>query len=1142
MMAGSDSRNKTPSNKNLSFPLIPSWVPLLAFILLSFLIGTAGYAIFEQYRKSITEQEVQNLGAIADLKVAQIVTWREAHKRRAEFFLHGAMLPDEVDQWLREGAPANERRQKILKALAGIQQEQGYKTISLLDKESAVMISTNDRYAPDMEEKKLAVAAMRDQRVLFSDLHRGIRAANKVAIDCVAPLMATDAKKGTHIVGALLFEIDPDSFLYPMIQSWPTKSQSAETLLVRRDGDDVLFLNEVRHKKGAALSLRIPLTDTQRPAVLAALGQATATEGVDYHGVPVVAALRGIPGTPWFMVAKIDKAELFAPINILQRWATGLVFAFAACGCFLVFFWFKGHRAHYAHLKVQHDAAVEREMLVKHFDYLAKYANDIVLLVDTQGRIVETNGRAVLAYGYTKKQLKSMSLGDLLRPGADLRLEEIEKKQELKFESVHIRKNGTAFPVESSVRAITIDGKRYYQGIICDITDRKRAESALKKSETLLKESQQMAHIGSWELDLRNDILFWSDENFRIFEVDPALFGASYEAFMNAIHPDDRVMLDKAYTDSLKNRTPYNIVHRLLFPDQRVKFVQEWCETQYDRDGRPIRSTGTTQDITERKEAELKILRLNNFYAAISRANEAIVQIGDRDLLLHEICRIAVKYGQFKLAWIGLVDEKTATVKVVASSGEAIGYLDNIHIALDADKPEGLGPAGMSIRGNKEHICNDCLSDPHTLPWQENARKHGLRSCASCPLEIDGQVVGALMLYAEETNHFDQELTNLLSDLSSDISLALNNFVREDRRRQAEEDLRQQKNFILQVINTDPNLIFVKNAEGKFLLVNQAMAALHGKTVQEMIGMDGADLFRSREEVEPHLQADRKAIETMQPVVFDVKNFMGGKDIWLHITKVPMKQGDGSVNVLGVAVDITERKLAEGKLEASYKELEKLTTHLEAVREDEQKRIARELHDEMGGVLAALNVKVSLMAAHPPTEMANLMAEVDILANLVASGIQAMRRTVSELRPSLLDEVGLTFAIERYVQEFERNTGIKCDLRLPEDELTLEGNQSTAIFRIIQESLTNAAKHAEASRISIVLSEWDKSLMLTVRDNGIGFELNTQKAKSFGLLGIRERTAMVGGKAQIASAVGKGTTVRVSMPLMAGRYEGGTAN
>jgi len=242
---------------------------------------------------------------------------------------------------------------------------------------------------------------------------------------------------------------------------------------------------------------------------------------------------------------------------------------------------------------------------------------------------------------------------------------------------------------------------------------------------------------------------------------------------------------------------------------------------------------------------------------------------------------------------------------------------------------------------------------------------------------------------------------------------------------------------------------------------------------------------------------------------------------------------DGNTLIYASARDITERKLAEERLNESYKELENLATRLEVVREVEQKRIARELHDEMGSVLAALNIKVSLLVAQVPPEMTDIKAELDILKQLVAAGIQSMRKTVSELRPTLLDEMGLRSAIERNVQEFEKNTGIECELRLPEEELALDENQSTTIFRIFQEALTNVAKHAQASKVSIVLSEWEKSLVLTIRDDGIGFDPNTRKPKSYGLLGIRERAVLASGKAQIISAAGKGTTVRLSLPRIA---------
>jgi PAS domain S-box-containing protein len=129
-------------------------------------------------------------------------------------------------------------------------------------------------------------------------------------------------------------------------------------------------------------------------------------------------------------------------------------------------------------------------------------------------------------------------------------------------------------------------------------------EAALRESEAQLTEAQRIAHIGSWHLDIVNDVLVWSDEIYRIFEIDPEKFGASYEAFLDAIHPDDREAVNLAYTNSLRTRTPYTIDHRLQFADGRIKYVHEQCETFYDTDGKPVRSVGVVQDITERKRAE----------------------------------------------------------------------------------------------------------------------------------------------------------------------------------------------------------------------------------------------------------------------------------------------------------------------------------------------------------------------------------------------------------------------------------------------------------------------------------------------------------------------------------------------------------
>jgi diguanylate cyclase (GGDEF)-like protein/PAS domain S-box-containing protein len=152
---------------------------------------------------------------------------------------------------------------------------------------------------------------------------------------------------------------------------------------------------------------------------------------------------------------------------------------------------------------------------------------------------------------------------------------------------------------------------------------RRQAEQALRASEVRLKEAQRLARLGGWELDLLKNDLKWSDEIYRIFELEPTQFGASYEAFLDMIHPDDRDLVNRAYTESVQNRIPYDIVHRLRMKDGRVKYVHERCETFYDEQGRPLRSHGTVQDITERKQTEEVLFQERE------RAQVTLQSIGD---------------------------------------------------------------------------------------------------------------------------------------------------------------------------------------------------------------------------------------------------------------------------------------------------------------------------------------------------------------------------------------------------------------------------------------------------------------------------------------------------------------------------------
>jgi len=193
------------------------------------------------------------------------------------------------------------------------------------------------------------------------------------------------------------------------------------------------------------------------------------------------------------------------------------------------------------------------------------------------------------------------------------------------------RGDGSKIWGEVNLRRTRIGGEDFLLATIRELTERKRMEEALRENRESLNEAQRIAHVGSWGLDLVSGVLTWSEEIFHIFEIDPAHFGASYEAFLAMVHPEDRDALNTVYTESFEKRIPYDFEHRLLMPDGRIKHVHERCETHYAEDGKPLRSLGTVQDITERKRLEERLVKREREFRALAENSPDSVVRYDRD-------------------------------------------------------------------------------------------------------------------------------------------------------------------------------------------------------------------------------------------------------------------------------------------------------------------------------------------------------------------------------------------------------------------------------------------------------------------------------------------------------------------------------
>jgi PAS domain S-box-containing protein len=270
------------------------------------------------------------------------------------------------------------------------------------------------------------------------------------------------------------------------------------------------------------------------------------------------------------------------------------------------------------HLNVTERRRVE-ETLEKEKQFIATILDTVgalVVALDPEWRIVRFNRVCENLTGRNIEEMRGKSFLDLAvvsgedaQEVKDLLASFKEKQFPAFFESAWLDRERQLRWISWSNTVIR-DKQRKIENIIAtgiDITERKKAEQSLQTSEDRLNEAQRIAHVGSWELNLLTNVLHWSDEIYRIFEVDPMQHTPSYGFFLEAIHPEDRVLVDKAYNESVKKKTSYEIVHRLLMPDGRIKFVQERCKTFFDHNGNALRSLGTVQDITLRKIFEKKL-------------------------------------------------------------------------------------------------------------------------------------------------------------------------------------------------------------------------------------------------------------------------------------------------------------------------------------------------------------------------------------------------------------------------------------------------------------------------------------------------------------------------------------------------------
>jgi PAS domain S-box-containing protein len=312
--------------------------------------------------------------------------------------------------------------------------------------------------------------------------------------------------------------------------------------------------------------------------------------------------------------------------------------------------------------------------------------------------------------------------------------------------------------------------------------------------------------------------------------------------------------------------------------------------------------------------------------------------------------------------------------------------------------------------------------------------------------------------------------------------------------------------------------------------VNEAMAAQYGAGAGELIGLTPAQIFAH--DLAHARRVWREFFDTGRVHVETEERRLDGQPVWIEGDYICLYAPDGRIiGHFGIQRDITARRRHDEEISRSREELRALAARLQSVREDERARISREVHDELGQALTGLRLDLSWLRGRLK-DRPELAERVHSAVTRIDGTIDTVRRIATELRPSVLDHLGLLAAVEWQAQEFEKRTGMPVRLELSSAHPALDDARATTVFRILQESLTNVARHAGASHVHIALALGPDVVTLTVADDGRGIsDAERTSLRSLGLVGIRERAIACGGECTIEGRAGQGTTVHARIPL-----------
>lgn len=629
----------------------------------------------------------------------------------------------------------------------------------------------------------------------------------------------------------------------------------------------------------------------------------------------------------------------------------------------------------------------------------------------------------------------------------------------------------------------------------------------LTRIERQLAMAQQITHVGSWEWDAATGAVTWSDELYRIYGFEPKAREITFEFFISRVHPDDVVRIKGEVGAALERGGRFAYPERIVRPDGSIRDLDTVGEAARDASGGVVGLIGTCRDVTaeRRRDETIRIYADIVHHMQIALSVWEVGNAGDIDT-------------------VRLVTHNPASEPIARRSlADCIG------------KPfRGIFPfgAGSPIEGLLLDVARDGRVREAVVERSQNPA-HPTRALSAKAFPLPGGRVGLAVEDVTEvtrSRRLKDAEHHVLERIASGAALGgiLETLVL------AIEDYSPPT--IGSILLLDADGVHVRHGAAPNLPLAYTQA-IDGAWIGPAAGSCGTAAFERRpvyvEDIETDpLWADYRELARANglracwstPIFSNEGRVVGTFALYYREPRAPTADDvaliERATHLAGIAIEHVQLE----------DQLRELSAHVESVREDERTGIAREIHDVLGQALTALKMDLAWLARRT-TGQEPLLEKLHAMSEATDEIIQQVRRISTELRPGVLDDLGLLAAIEWQAQEFEGRTGTLCTVESNLGDAKLPRDVSTAIFRIFQEALTNVARHAEARHVGVHLDLADNVLDLEVRDDGKGItHAQAGNPRSLGLLGIRERARRLGGRATVAAGTEGGTVVSVRVP------------